>query len=145
MGFSADSTGDKLMVQMQNDIGTNKSPRVIIPIIHLYLDHIMSLLLEKKSAVASELLGDNIRSSFIEKLKILYALNVVNQEEFKELKRINKIRNDFAHSFNPDEDRVKNEAMKLTLHVFNERRSYTEMILYSGIELMSRLDDKFEN
>ena len=145
MGFSSGSTGDKLMEQMQNDIGTNKSPRVIIPIIHLYLDHVLSLLIEKKSEVASELLGDNIRSSFIEKLKILYALNVVNQEEFKELKRINKIRNDFAHSFNPDEDKVKNEAMKLTFHVYNERRSYTEMILYSGIELMSRLDEKFEN
>lgn len=56
------------------------------------------------------------------KAKILYALLEISQDEFKELKLINRIRNNFAHSFKPDEDDIKDDAMKLKFHVFNEKR-----------------------
>jgi len=39
--------GSKIMESFQKDIGHTRNPRILIPIMHLYLEHIFDLVLKK--------------------------------------------------------------------------------------------------
>jgi len=41
MGFVKGDIGDELMVQLSKDIATSKSARVIVPVCHIYLEHMV--------------------------------------------------------------------------------------------------------
>lgn len=46
-GFAVPSTGHTLMTELTTDIGSSKSPRVIVPLLHIYLEQVLELLLKK--------------------------------------------------------------------------------------------------
>jgi len=145
MGFAEGSIGDKLASQLANDIGTSKAARVIIPVTHIYLEHAMTLLIMKKSDKGENLVGKNKKSSFLEKAKILYALHEFNDDEYNELRKLNTIRNQFAHNFNPDEKETIKLGLELKFHPYNEKRPIWNMYIDSGIEILSRIDTKLGN
>jgi len=68
----------EIMQEFEKDIRHSKSPRVIVPIVHLYLDHMFDLVLTKHWDKYSKAISE--RTGYNEKLKILYARNLINDE-----------------------------------------------------------------
>jgi len=132
------------MDQLSNDIANSKSARVIIPVCHIYLEHMMNLLLEKKYDESKQFLS-NRDNGFKKKLDKLNDLELLSGDEYHDLKLINDIRNDFVHTFKPDLKETHQRILKLKFHVFNEKRNPTEVILYDIIQLMSQLEQKILN
>ena len=129
--------GIPIMEELQKDLCNTKSLRVIIPITHLYLEHIFDLVLaaqwDKSSMVMSE------RSGYGEKIKLLYALKLIDDERFETLKTINNIRNEFAHSFNPDDKKIKKLTLKIHGHAWSEKKPWQDRYLDGAIDSMSVL------
>ena len=46
-GFLGGSIGDNMMQELTKDIGHSKSPRILVPLLHLYLERVFELVLEK--------------------------------------------------------------------------------------------------
>lgn len=136
-GFSVPSTGNTLMIELTNDIGTSKSPRVLVPLMHIYLEHVFELLLKKHWKKSDKILLG--RPSYLQKLQLVYSLNLISDEQYEDLKNINNIRNEFAHSFRPKDQEVLKLGMKLTNHPYTKSRHWLEMYTYSVIGLMSEL------
>ncbi len=137
-GFSVPSTGNTLMVELTHDIGTSKSPRVIVPMMHIYLEHVLELLLKKHWTNSQKILQG--RPSYLHKLQLVYSLNLITDEQYEDLKNINNVRNAFAHSFKPKDQDVKKLCLKLTNHPYTKlRKSWLDMYGYSVIGLMSEL------
>ncbi len=144
MGFSAGSKGDKLMEQLAKDIGNSHSARVIIPVMHNYLEHVLERLILEKTGSPEIFYPKNYSPSFLIKTQILYVLKILDTSQFQELQIINTIRNKFIHQFEPDPQNIRDLGLKLKFHKFNEKRSPIEMVSTSCIELMSQLTEKLE-
>src|SRR2546428_12165314 len=124
-GFVVPSVGNTLMIELTNDIGTSKSPRVIVPIMHIYLEHVFELLLKKYWTKSDKVLAG--RPSYLQKLQLVYSLNLINDDQYEDLKNINNIRNEFTHSFMPKDTEVTKLCMKLTNHPYTKKRPWLEM------------------
>jgi len=144
MGFVAGSIRDTLVQELSNDIGNSKSTRVIIPLCHIYLEHMMTLLLEKKYDESDKFLADT-NNSFKKKLEKLNELGLLSDDEYNDLDLINQTRNDFVHTFKPDLEVVQERIFQLKHHVFNEKTNPVKAILYDIIELMLFLEQKIMN
>jgi|APSaa5957512493_1039668.scaffolds.fasta_scaffold56360_3 hypothetical protein len=142
-GFSGGSVGDQLMQDLSNLIGTNNHPRIIVPITHLYLEHIFELVLIKTWNDSDAILSG--RTGYLDKLRLLYARNIIDKERFTTLKVINSIRNEFAHSFDPNDARIENLSEKLKGHGFTSIRPWLERYIASCIDNMSVLSTILEN
>ncbi len=136
-GFVGGSIGNTLMEEMRKDLATSKSPRVIVPLMHIYLEHVFELLLKNKWDKADKVLQG--RPSYLQKLQLVYSLNIIGDVQYEDLKNINNIRNQFAHSFKPDDSEITKLCMKLTNHPFTEKRAWIDMYTASVIGLMSEL------
>jgi len=107
MAFSGGSLGDKLATQLGNDIATSQSARVIIPVCHIYLDHMMDLLLKKNLPPEDYQKIENDRHfgfwKKLQKLKNMKRLEkdkkyypMLSDDEYHDLETINDVRNDFV-------------------------------------------------
>lgn len=146
MGYSVGSPGDKIMIELSNDIGNSKSARVIVPVCHIYLEHQMTLILEK------ELLEDEFKKinedkffGFKKKLDRLRTMELLSKDEYHDLDLINETRNDFVHEFRPNLEGITERIFKMKFHVFNQNRNPVEVILYDIIQLMEHLDQKIKS
>lgn len=135
---------EDLMDSLSNDIATSKSARVIVPVCHIYLEHMMDLLLTKKYSEHEKFLS-NSDNGFKKKLDKLNELKLLSDDEFHDLDKLNKIRNRFTHEFKPDLEQIHQWALSLKFHVFNEKRNPVEVILYDIIEIMTKLEQKILN
>jgi hypothetical protein len=111
-GFSVPSTGNTLMIELNHDLGTSKSARVIVPIMHIYLEHVLELLLKKYWKNSDKVLQG--RPSYLHKLQLVYSLNRITDRQYEDLKNINNVRNEFTHSFKPKDPEVLKLCMKAT-------------------------------
>ncbi len=136
-GFIGGRVGDNLMVQLTNDIANATSPRVLVPILHLYLDHVFDLVLQRHWDKSPSVIND--RSSYLQKLYLLYARNLIPDEKYESLKAINNIRNKFAHSFDPNDQTIERQATKLTGHNYTAQRPWLDRYSASVIDSMSLL------
>jgi hypothetical protein len=136
-GFVSPSTGNTLMLELTKDIANSKSPRVIVPIMHIYLEHVFELLLKKYWNNADKIL--NGRPSYLQKLQLLYSLNLIDDNQYENLRYINNIRNEFAHSFKPRDNEIMSLCLKLSNHPYRQTRPWLDMYGYSVIGLMSEL------
>jgi len=134
-GFVND--GVDIMEQFTKDIGTSKSPRVIVPIVHLYLEHVFDLVLKKHWDKTSNVISE--RTGYSEKIKILYARNLIDDEHFETLKAINNIRNEFAHSFNPTDSKIENLTLKVKGHAYTTERLWLDRYLNGAMNSTSVL------
>ena len=132
------------MGELSNDIATSKSARVIVPVCHIYLEHMLDLLLMKKFSHAKKFLR-NTNNGFYEKVNKLKKLKILSDDEYHDLSLINNIRNKFVHNFKPDLKLISTKILRLRLHKFNKKRNPVEVILYDIIQLMSLLDQKLAN
>jgi len=142
-GFSGNSIGDQLMVDLSNLIGTNHHPRIIVPITHLYLEHLFELVLIRTWDESNAILSG--RTGYLDKLRLLYARNIIDKERFTTLKTINSIRNVFAHSFDPNDTRIENLSEKLKGHAYTSVRPWLDRYIASCIDNMSVLSELLEN
>ena len=72
--------GDELILELSSDIGNSQSARVIIPLCHIYLEHLMNLLIEKEYDKSVQFLS-NSKNGFYEKLHKLCDLNLLSVDE----------------------------------------------------------------
>jgi len=142
-GFIVGKIGDNLMEELGKDIANSKSPRVLVPIMHLYLDHVFSLVLKKYWDKSSEIVNE--RSNYLQKLNLLYARNLINDDQYESLKAINNIRNEFAHSFDPNDNTIQKHASKLSGHNYAEKKYWLERYSASVINSMSLLTAMFDS
>ena len=129
--------GIDIMKKFREDISTSESPRVIVPIIHLYLDHIFDLVLAKQWDKSSKTINE--RSGYNEKLKILYARNLIDDEHFETLKSINTIRNEFAHSFNPRDSNIEKLTLNVKGHGYDPTIPWLDRYRHGALNSMSVL------
>lgn len=134
--------GSKIMESFQKDIGHTQNPRILIPIMHLYLEHIFDLVLKKCWDESNIIIND--RSGYSEKLKLLFTRNLINNERYDTLKAINAIRNEFVHSFNPDDKKIEKLTLNIHGHAFTTKRHWIERLLAGGIDSMSVLCTSLE-
>jgi len=151
MAFTGGSLGDKLATQLSKDIATSQSSRVIIPVCHIYLEHMMNLLLKKNLSTEEYQKIENDRHfGFWKKLDKLNSIKrlekdekyypVLSDDEYHDLEVINDVRNDFVHEFEPDLQSVteKINSLKLIIHFENPLKTYLE----DAIQLMEYLEQK---
>jgi len=151
MAFSGGSLGEKLSTQLGNDIATSKSARVIIPVCHIYLDHMMDLLLKKNLPPEDYQKIENDRHfGFWKKLQKLKGMKrlekdkkyypMLSDDEYHDLETINDVRNDFVHKFEPDLKSVteKISSLKLSIVFDNPLKTYAE----EALVLMQYLEEK---
>ena len=142
MGFVGGSEGDILATQMQNDIANSRSPRVIISSMHFYLERVLYRLIQEFVENSSELLERDERGyfpSYWDKTKILHDNNIFDDLIFQELGIINEIRNEFIHTFEPDDEKITELCDFLLFHPYNERRTNIDKASYDALEVMSEL------
>jgi len=133
-----------LVVELGNDLATSRSARVIIPCAHIYLEHIMNLVLEKHLPEEEYLqISDDRSFGFKRKLNKLNDMSLLSDDEYNDLDLINEIRNDFVHDLRPDLEIINQKIFDgLHFHVFNQNRNGVEAILYDMVELMELLGSK---
>ena len=141
-GFSGGSIGDQLMGDLANLIGTNRHPRIIVPLTHIYLENIFELVLVKLWMESDVVITE--RSGYLEKLRLLYARNIIDTERYTTLKTINSIRNEFAHSFDPNDTRIENLSEKLKGHAYTSVKPWLERYIASCLDNMSMLSELLE-
>jgi len=129
--------GIEIMDLLQKDIDKTRNPRILIPIMHLYLERIFDLVLTKYWDESSNVMGE--KSGYSEKLKILFARNLIDKERFETLRAINSIRNEFAHSFTPNNKKIQKLTLKIKGHGFTPKRHWIERYIAGCIDSMSVL------
>lgn len=129
--------GIEIIESLKKDIEQTRNPRILIPITHLYLEHIFDLVLVKCWDDSNITLNE--RSGYSEKLKLLFARNLINKERYETLKAINVIRNEFAHSFNPDDKKIEKLTLKIHGHPFTTKKHWIERYIAGSIDSMSVL------
>ena len=136
-----------LILELGNDLATSRSARVIIPCAHIYLEHMMNRVLEQNLlAVEYQRILTDRHFGFKRKLDRLHDMNLLSDDEHKDLDLINEIRNDFVHDLRPDLEIINDRIFNgLHFHVFNKNRSGVEAILYDMVELMELLGRKLRS
>lgn len=134
-GFAGE--GVTIMDKFSKDIGNSKSPRVVVPVTHLYLEHIFDLVLKKQWDKSSNAISE--RSGYNEKLKIIYARDLIDDEHFKTLKIINTIRNEFTHSFNPIDSKIKKLTLGVKGHAYHTQVSWLTRYVSGAMDSISVL------
>jgi len=136
--------GDELILELSSDIGNSQSARVIIPVCHIYLEHLMNLLIEKEYDEYVQFLS-NWKNGFYEKLHKLCDLNLLSVDEHYDLEKINTIRNKFVHNFKPDLIPITKDISELRLSIYNEKMNPVKATLDTIITLMELLIQKINN
>jgi hypothetical protein len=74
----------------------------IVLAIHLFVEFLLDRLIEKRSPVAKLVLGDHRTYSFSVKLTLVFHIGVLPHELFDNLRRLNSLRNLYAHEIDVD-------------------------------------------
>lgn len=129
---------------LKHDLATTESPRVIIPVCHIYLEHMLTLIIEQKYPDAKKFL-ENTSNGFDKKIELLKNLTVLSDDEYLDLKSINQIRNNFTHTFKPNLHEIAEKIFKLNFHIYNKNADPKTVIIYDILQIMMRLEQKLLN
>ena len=129
--------GIDIMDEYAKDIGSSKNPRIVVPITHLYLEHVFDLVLEAQWDKMSNAMSG--REGYREKLSIIYALKLIDDDRFETLSTINSIRNQFTHSFKPNDTKIISQVSKIHGHAYAENIPWLARYLAGAIDSMSFL------
>ena len=88
--------GQKYLDRLQNI----EDPAAIVVTTHLFCEHALNRLLEERKKTPGKFIKDN--SSFVVKLDFCYNMGFISQKVFENLIKLNKLRNDCAHSVDVD-------------------------------------------
>jgi uncharacterized protein YutE (UPF0331/DUF86 family) len=135
---------EDLVDSLAKDLATSTSPRVIIPVCHIYLEYMISLIIKKKYEESETFLAD-YRNGFKNKIDLLNRLKILPEDEYTDLESINQIRNNFVHIFNPDLNDMAEKIYKLKFHIFNRNADPKTIIIHTILELMMRLEHRLLN
>ncbi len=94
------------LVKRLNDI--QGEPRASVLITHLYLEYFLTMIIEKKIPKPKKILE---KATFHNKLKLVEALNVLNDDLIYDLYKINEIRNKLAHNIEIESQLLENEII----------------------------------
>ena len=136
---------ESLIDQLSNDIGNAHSSRVVIPVSHIYLEHMMRLILEKRLGEEELDKLETTSFGFKKKLGKLNEMGELSEDEYYDLNMINWIRNQLVHNFKADLFEVHEKVLSLHFHQFNENRNPVEVVLHDALELMMKLEQKYLN
>ena len=142
MGFVGGSEGNLLASEMAKDIATSKSSRVIISTLHFYIEHVLHRLIQEHFTNSEDLLKSDDRGyvpGYWKKTKILHDNQIIDDMIFQELGLINEIRNEFMHSFEPNNQKILDFCNFLLYHPYNDRKSNVEKSAYDALKIMSQL------
>ena len=129
---------------LKHDLATTESPRVIIPVFHIYLEHMLSLIIEKRIHDGKKFLK-NSSNGFYEKIKLLKELTILSDDEYHDLNLINQTRNEFTHKFKPDLQALAEKIFKLKFHTYNKNVDPKTIIIYDILQIMMHLEQKLLN
>ena len=107
---------------------------------HLLCEELLNDYINQSVQSPEFLLGDDIRTHFGEKLKISQALShpdVADRWIWKGLRKLNMLRNAYAHSLEPNEERLKKERDKFVMHI--QANNYREFKKLGANELGSSI------
>jgi len=132
---------ESLVDDLGTDIATSRSPRVIVPVCHIYLEHIMEILLTSKYEDAGNFISKN-GNGFEKKMHKLAELQLLSLDEHHDLEIINTIRNRFTHNLKLNLNEVHKMMIDLKFHNYNENVNPVKAILDSILHLMEVLEEK---
>jgi len=141
--FSAPSEGSDIMDKFVEEINnSSKSQRAQIAICHIYLEHFLMRLIEESHPDSDTLLE---QTYLLDKVKILYAMGIINNKILHDLKIINEIRNHLIHNLDPNQEKIKAKCEQLIFpEVKNSKWTSTVQLLESTMQIMSKLNDARE-
>lgn len=96
-------------------------PRASVLIIHLYLEYYLNMIIERKIPKPKRILSN---ATFYNKLKLVEALDVLDDTLIYDLYKINEIRNKLAHN-------IEIESLSLQDEILNLIK---QMKVYSGLK-----------
>ena len=101
-GFQDDKNIPEHLEELSRTIFSKDNARNIISSCHLYLEGLLEKIikLEVGKDKTKKIIGE--RSNLLEKAKILYALNIINDDTFHDIEIISNLRNKFSHQLKPD-------------------------------------------
>lgn len=73
---------------------------------HLIIEHILNRLIDKEMKDTDSIIKNTNQFTFSVKLQLLYSSGLLNEESHRNIKRINRLRNEFAHNFEPNKDKI---------------------------------------
>jgi hypothetical protein len=135
---------EEFMDSLKHDLATTESPRVIIPVCHIYLEHMLSLIIEKRYSDGKKFLKDP-NNGFKKKIDLLKDLTVLSDDEHYDLDLINQIRNNFIHTFKPNLQEIAEKIFKLKFHIYNKNTDPKTVIIYDILQIMIHLEQKLLN
>jgi len=77
------------------------NPMALTLTIHLYTEYWIDKLLEKFSPIGNNIINDR-NYTFAIKLSIVYSMNLIPKQLYENIKKLNKLRNAFAHDLDFD-------------------------------------------
>lgn len=95
-------------------------PRASVLILHLYFEYYLNMIIKKKIPKPKKILK---KATFFNKLKLVEALDVLDNTSIHDLYKINEIRNKLAHNIEIESISLQNEVLEVI----------KEMKVYSGL------------
>jgi hypothetical protein len=87
--------------QLYNRIITTDEPIVLVLAIHIYTEYWIDKIIQSKSPTSKEIL-DNNNYTFSIKLHIVYNMGLIPEGLYRNIKKLNSLRNKYAHELNYD-------------------------------------------
>lgn len=73
---------------------------------HLLIEHVLDLMIKKRCNEPKAILNDHRTYSFSVKSRLLYEMNLIPRHTYRNINRINRIRNELAHNLSLDENKI---------------------------------------
>ena len=134
---------EEIFKHMIRDLKEIKDIRGLVLVLHLYIEWWLNLLIKKYFKNHDIILDDNLLNdlkSFSNKVRILNAVGVLDENIFEDIKTVNKIRNIFAHNldlthpdvrdkFGKEMEKIRSSEVKETKMSIEDKFSFLAVTL----------------
>lgn len=79
---------------------------------HLLIEYVINKIIEKKCKDPKVILLNQQNYTFLIKLQIVFSMGLLPQSIYKNIKRVNRIRNELAHNLEPKYDKIDFEFVR---------------------------------
>ncbi|HRQ23230.1 MAG TPA: hypothetical protein PLF42_07355 [Anaerolineales bacterium] len=101
---SSDDPADAIIAEYQLRLRSSDDEATIVLVGHLIVENLINRVIRAKCKAPKTILGDVRVYTFAVKLQIIYAMGLLPEGIYKNIVRINKLRNKYAHNIEFDID-----------------------------------------
>jgi hypothetical protein len=91
-------TAEKILDTYAEELPQVRDPRSVILTLHLLTEYWINRLIEQKCPTGKDIVKDNNSYPYAVKLTLVYSMKLIPKGLFGNLKRLNSIRNGYAHN-----------------------------------------------